>query len=93
MDTRDSQLSEPDRAEMNAARRRPGRLFLREVDRSQIDRYLNPPGDSLLHWNTRFTCFDVRGKTVLDFSCGTGENAVPLVKRRARVMALWPGSA
>jgi hypothetical protein len=38
---RDSQLSERDWAEIECSAEEGGRLLLRELDRSQIDRYLN----------------------------------------------------
>ena len=40
-------------------------------------------------WNTPFHLLeDVRGKTVLDFGCGNGENVLPLVTRGANVIGI-----
>src|SRR6202046_1336618 len=89
MDTRDSRLSERDRAEIERSAEEARKTVLKEVDRSQIDRYLNPPRDTPFALEYAFYLLgDVRGKTVLDFGCGTGENAVPLVKLGARVIGM-----
>ena len=89
MDTRDSRLSERDRAEIERSAEEARKTVLKEVDRSQIDRYLNPPRDTPFALEYAFYLLgDIRGKTVLDFGCGTGENAVPLVKRGARVIGM-----
>src|SRR6202158_4716294 len=89
MDTRDSQLSERDRAEIERSAEEARKIVFTGIDRAQIDRYLNPPRDTPFALEYAFHLLgDVRGKTVLDFGCGTGENIVPLVERGARVIGI-----
>jgi len=55
----------------------------------EIERYLNPPSDTRYGLEYAFHLLgDVRGKTVLDFGCGSGENLIPLVKRGANVVGM-----
>ena len=89
MDTRDSRLSERDRAEIERSAEEARKIVLRGVDRAQLDRYRDPPGDTPFALEYAFHLLgDVRGKTVLDFGCGTGENIVPLAERGARVIGM-----
>lgn len=89
MDTRASQLSERDQAEMVRSAEEARKVVLVGTDRTQIDRYLNPPGDTAFALEYAFHLLgDVRGKTVLDLGCGTGENIVPLAERGAHVIAM-----
>jgi len=82
-------LSERDRAEIERSAEEARRTIEIGVDRSQIDRYLNPPADTAYVLEYAFHLLgDIRGKTVLDLGCGTGENLVPLVERGARVIGL-----
>src|ERR1700741_4984541 len=62
------------------------RLRAREAN---VGRYLNPPRDSAFPLEYVFSLVgDVRGKTVLDFGCGSGENTFLLVRRGARVIGI-----
>jgi SAM-dependent methyltransferase len=89
MDTRDSRLSERDRAEIERSAEEARKIVLRGVDRAQLDRYRNPPGDTPFALEYAFHLLgDVQGKTVLDFGCGTGENVVPLAERGAQVIGM-----
>ncbi|MGB7601047.1 MAG: methyltransferase domain-containing protein [Candidatus Sulfotelmatobacter sp.] len=89
MDARDSRLSERDQAEIERSAEEARKIVLRGVDRAQIDRYRNPPRDTPFALEYAFHLLgDVRGKTVLDFGCGTGENTVPLAERGARVIGM-----
>ena len=56
---------------------------------SQIVRYIDPPADTAYPLEYAYHILgDVRGKTVLDFRCGWGENTLLLLHRHARVIAL-----
>jgi SAM-dependent methyltransferase len=53
-----------------------------------VARYLNPPADTPLPLEYSFHLLgDVRGLTVLDYGCGSGEDAVLLCARGASVIA------
>jgi SAM-dependent methyltransferase len=54
-----------------------------------VDRYLNPPLDTVFPLEFAYAMLgDVRGRTVLDFGCGSGENALLLARRGARVVGV-----
>jgi len=84
-----SQLSERDRAEIERSASEASKIVLKPLDRAQIERYLNPPADTPYGLEYAFHLLgDVRGKTVVDLGCGTGENIVPMLERGARVIAM-----
>ena len=78
MDTRHSQLSERDRAEIERSAEEARKIVFTGIDRAQIDRYLNPPRDTPFALEYAFYLLgDIRGKTVLDFGCGRGGTSSP----------------
>jgi SAM-dependent methyltransferase len=82
----DSRLLERDLAEIKRSAEEARKTLLAP---SEVDRYLNPPADTLYPLEYAFHLLgDVRDKTVLDLGCGTGENIVPLVKRGAQVIGM-----
>src|SRR5450631_2515943 len=82
-------LSERDRAEIERSAEEARRTILTGTDRAQISRYLGPPSDTAYPLEYAFYLVgDIRGKTVLDLGCGTGENIVPLVSRGAQVVGI-----
>jgi SAM-dependent methyltransferase len=84
-----SQLSERDRAEVERSAEEARQITVEPPKRDQVERYLNPPSDTAFPLEYAFWLLgDVRGKTVLDFGCGAGENIVPLVERGARVIGI-----
>lgn len=85
----DGILSERDRAEIERSAEEARGIVLRETRRAQIDRYLNPPRDTPYGLEYAFYLLgEVRGKTVLDLGCGTGENIVPLAERGAKMIGI-----
>jgi SAM-dependent methyltransferase len=84
-----SQLSERDRAEVERSAEEARQITVDPPRWDQVERYLNPPPDTAFPLEYAFWLLgDVRGKTVLDFGCGAGENLVPLVERGARVIGI-----
>ncbi|MGA9136294.1 MAG: class I SAM-dependent methyltransferase, partial [Candidatus Sulfotelmatobacter sp.] len=85
-----SQLSERDRAEVERSAGEARQIaVVGPPERDQVERYLNPPPDTAFALEYAFWLLgNVRGKTVLDFGCGAGENIVPLVERGARVIGI-----
>jgi SAM-dependent methyltransferase len=60
-----------------------------KADAAQLERYQNPPADTVYPLEFSYHLLgDVRGKTVLDFGCGNGENTILLVRRGARVLSM-----
>ncbi len=74
-----SQLAERDRAEIERSAAEAAQINVGPRNRKQVERYLNPPSDTAFPLEYAFWVLgDVRGKTVLDLGCGSGENIVPL---------------
>ena len=85
----DSRLIERNLEEVKRSASEASKIVLKPLDRAQVDRYLNPPANTPYGIEYAFHLLgDVRGKTVLDLGCGTGENIVPLLERGARVIAM-----
>jgi ubiquinone/menaquinone biosynthesis C-methylase UbiE len=85
----DSRLSERNQAEIERSASEASKVVLKPTQRAQIDRYLNPPADTPYGLEYAFHLLgDVRGKTVLDLGCGTGENVVLLLEHGAHVIGM-----
>jgi ubiquinone/menaquinone biosynthesis C-methylase UbiE len=77
-------LNEVERSASEASK-----IPLESIRPAEIDRYLNPPANTPFALEYAFYLLgDVRGKTVLDLGCGTGEDVVVLVARGARVIGI-----
>jgi ubiquinone/menaquinone biosynthesis C-methylase UbiE len=85
----DSRLSERNQAEIERSASEAAKIVLEPLERAQIERYLNPPATTPYGLEYAFHLLgDVRGRTVLDLGCGTGENVIPLLERGARVIGM-----
>lgn len=84
-----SQIEELDRDERERSAKEAAQIKIGPPNWDDLKRYLNPPSDTPFPLEYAFSLLpDVRGKTVLDFGCGSGENLVPLVERGARVIGI-----
>jgi ubiquinone/menaquinone biosynthesis C-methylase UbiE len=85
----DTRLSERNQAEIERSASEAAKVVLKPIDQAQIERYLDPQADTPYILEYAFHLLgDIRGKTVVDLGCGTGENIIPLVKRGARVIGM-----
>lgn len=85
----DPRLSERNQAEIERSASEASKVVLKPLQRAQIDRYLNPPANTPYGLEYAFHLLgDVRGRTVLDLGCGTGENIVLLLERGAQVIGM-----
>ena len=85
VDKRAWELAEIERSQYEAAHTPDSSLL---TDESNIGRYLDPPCTTRNPLEYVFALLgDIRGLTVLDYGCGSGENCLPLVRRGARVIA------
>jgi SAM-dependent methyltransferase len=83
------ELTERDIAEMKRSASQASKVTLERFNPAQVNRYLDPPANAVHPLEYAFHLLgDVRGKTVLDLGCGTGENTVPLAKRGAHVIGI-----
>jgi SAM-dependent methyltransferase len=59
------------------------------VATEDVRRYLNPPLDTAFPLEYAYALLgDARGRTVLDFGCGSGENSLVLARRGANVVGV-----
>jgi SAM-dependent methyltransferase len=85
----DAVFSDRNRAEIERSASEARKIVLKPIQRTQLERYMNPPADTPYGLEYAFHLLgDVRGKTVLDLGCGTGENIIPLLERGARVIGI-----
>jgi ubiquinone/menaquinone biosynthesis C-methylase UbiE len=85
----DAHLSERDLAEVERSAEEARKIVLNPQDPAQIERYLDPPESSPFPLEYAFYLLgDVRGKTVLDLGCGSGDSVIPLLRRGANVIAM-----
>jgi len=82
-------MGAPDQREQNEIERSAAearKIVLRPIE---INRYINPPPGTAYCLEYAYNLVgDVRGKTVLDFGCGTGENVIILARRGAHVVGI-----
>jgi SAM-dependent methyltransferase len=81
--------AELDQAEIERSAEEATEITIGPPNRDHLKRYLNPPSDTAFPLEYAFWLLgEVRGKAVLDFGCGSGENIVPIVERGARVIGI-----
>jgi SAM-dependent methyltransferase len=75
-----------EQAEIERSKKEAEHLALKPCE---IERYMNPPATTNYPLEyAHHLLGDVRGKTVIDFGCGSGENLVVLLHKGAKVIGL-----
>lgn len=88
VDLRTWEQAERERSAFEAAHTVAEAAALRENE-SNVARYMNPPAETPYPLEYAYHLLgDVRGKTVVDFGCGTGDNTLLLARRGAQVHAV-----
>jgi SAM-dependent methyltransferase len=84
-----TRLDQRNQSEIQRSASEAAKVVLKPSDRAQIERYMDPPGDTPYALEYAFHLVgDIRGRTVVDLGCGTGENLIPLAERGARVIGM-----
>lgn len=84
-----SLVTDRNQAEIRRSASEASKVVLAARGARNLARYLNPQPDTPYGLEYAFHLLgDVRGKTILDLGCGSGENVVPLVQRGARVIGI-----
>lgn len=82
-------MGSPDQREQNEIQRSAAEARKIVLQPIEINRYLNPPPSTPYCLEYAYNLVgDVRGKIVLDFGCGSGENVVTLARRGAHVVGI-----
>lgn len=77
---------EVERSASEANRRKSENLLINDAI---IQRYANPPADTMHYLEYSYHLLgDVKGQTVLDYGCGTGDNSVLIAYRGANVVGV-----
>ncbi|MDQ6787523.1 MAG: class I SAM-dependent methyltransferase, partial [Acidobacteriota bacterium] len=85
-DLREWESVEIERSNTEASRQNLSNL---KTDKTQVARYLNPPAETVYPLEFAYHLLgNARGKQVLDFGCGNGENTILLVNRGAKVFSM-----
>ena len=80
------ETAEISRSSFEAAHTPSSRLVAEEQN---VRRYLDPPVDTVYPLEYAYALLgDVRGRTVVDFGCGSGENTLLLARRGAKIIAV-----
>ncbi len=79
-----SDLERWERAEVERSASEASHFDASRLVSADLSRYMNPPADTCYPLEYSFHLLgDVRGKTVLEYGCGDGENTVALARRGA----------
>jgi SAM-dependent methyltransferase len=81
-----AQPSARDQNEIIRSASEASKIVIKPVD---VARYMNPPSNTPFPLEYAFYLLgDIRGKTVLDLGCGSGDELIPLLHRGAKLIGI-----